>query len=168
MKRIALLVLAFFLMVGVSFGAGSSFTVSGDSVISSAVQNRPLFRVITAAFVADDAAGTVPNLTLNASTTGIRSALTGWYAKKIIIDANHAGTEPQENSEIYVYENGFDLLGGAGVDQVDNSAEREVWFGDGTNKFTQPITGDLTVTVTQQAVVVNSATGTIYIYLVGE
>ena len=86
----------------------------------------------------------------------------------VVIDANHAGTEPQENSELYIYENGFDLLAGGGVDNVDNSAERQVYFNNGTDPVRQPIAGDLTVTITQQAAAVNSATGTIYIYFVAE
>ena len=151
-----------------AFASGSSISVSGDSVISSKVQNRELFRVITVIFTADSVTGAIPSLTLNASTTGVRNTPTGWYGYKIIIDGNHAGTEPTENSEIYIYENGFDLLSGGGVDQVDNTAERQVFFNNGTYNIKQPITGDLTVTVTQQAAATASATGTIYIYLVGE
>lgn len=164
----ALLTAALLIFSASAFAAGSSFTVSADKIISSEVQNRKLFRVITTAFVADSVTGAIPDLTLNAATTGIRSTLSGWYGYKIIIDGNHAGTEPTENSEVYIYENGFDLLAAGGVDQVDNTAERQVFFNNGTYNIKQPITGDLTVTVTQQAAATASATGTIYIYLVGE
>lgn len=168
MKRLLLALLAILIMAGQAFAVGS-ISVSGDTMIYSKALNRPEIRVITVTFTADVAAGTIPDLTLNASTTGIRHGdIAGWYGYKVIIDCNHAGTEPQENSELYIYENGFDLLAGGGVDQVDNTAERQVYFNNGTDPVKQPISTTLTVTVTQQAAAVNSATGTLYIYFVGE
>lgn len=149
--------------------AGSLISVSGDSVIHSSALNRPEMRVITIIFTADDTDGSIPSLTLNGSTTGIKhGSLGGWFAYNIVIDGNHAGTEPTENSEIYIYQSGFDLLGAQGVDQVDNTAERQVYFSDGTSKVKQPVYDTLTVTITQQAVATNSATGTVYLILVAE
>ena len=169
MKKLLVVFLAVLFFTGTCFAAGSSISVSGDDLIYSKALNRPEIRLITVIFTADNGDGTIPNLTLNAATTGIiHGDIAGWYGYKIIIDCNHGGTEPTENSEIYIYENGFDLLAGGGVDQVDNSAEREVFFNNGTYNIKQPISTTLTVTITQQAVVTNSATGTIYIYFVAE
>lgn len=169
MKKLLFIFLAVLFFTGTCFAAGSAISVSGDSLIYSRALNRPEIRLITVIFTADNGSGVIPNLTLNAATTGIiHGDIAGWYGYKIIIDCNHGGTEPTENSEIYIYENGFDLLAGGGVDQVDNSAEREVFFNNGTYNIKQPISTTLTVTITQQAVVTNSATGTIYIYFVAE
>ena len=157
------------LSASMAYGAGSSMTISGDSLIYSKALNRPVTRLVTVIFTADNGTGAIPDLTLNAATTGINHGdLAGWSGYKIITDGNHGGTEPSEDSEVYIYENGFDLLAGGGVDNLDNTAERQVFFNNGTYNIKQPISADLTLTVTQQAAVVNSATGTIYIYFVAE
>jgi len=152
------------------FAAGSYFKVTSDVIKHNPLVEKVFQRVMTLTFVADDAAGTIPDLSLSDAgwTDGtysgtFKTRLHSWYGFKVIIDGNHAGTEPTENSELYIYQYGFDLLGAGGVDQVDNSAEREVYFSDGTNKCKQPFVNTITVTVTQQAVVTNSATGTIVI-----
>jgi hypothetical protein len=125
--------------------------------------------VITIGFTADAAAGTIPDLTLNDSATGMlgsTESILGWYGYMVEIDCNHAGTEPTEDSEIYIYQNGIDILGGNGVNQVDNTAEREVFFSFSSTGVTRPVFNTWTVTVTQQAAATNSATGTIRIILV--
>ncbi len=163
-------VLLFAIFTGVQAqAAGSSISVSGDSLIYSSAANHHQMRVITIIFTADDATGAIPSLTLNSSTTGIKhGSLAGWFAYNIVIDGNHGGIEPTESSEIYIYQSGFDLLGAQGVDQVDNTAERQVYFSDGTNKVKQPVYDTLTATITQQAAATNSATGTVYLVLVAE
>lgn len=169
MKRLlltALLVLAFASQVL----AAGTFTVTSDELIRSRALNRPIMRIITTTFVGDVADGSVPDLTLSASTTGlVHGAPAGWFGYSVMIDCNHAGTEPSENSELYILDAvGGDMLGGQGVDQVDNSAERHVYFHNGTAPVKQPMVGTWTVRVTQQAVAVNSATGTIKIVLVSD
>jgi len=171
-KKVFLAIMMLLFLAGPCFAAGSSFTVTSDVLVRNYGAGKLNFRVLTLAFTADDTDGSIPNLTLNPSgwTDGTNTGtfgvmLTGFYAYKIEIDCNHAGTEPTENSEIYIYQNGFDLLAAGGVDQIDNSVERQVFFSNGTSPQKQPIVGALTVTVTQQAVVTNSATGTIYLIL---
>ncbi len=174
-KLLIILTLILIFSVSNAFGAGSQFLVTGDSVIYSHALNRPIARLITAAFTADNGTGAIPNLTItgtawsDGTNTGtLRHSINGWLGYKVIIDANHGGTEPSEDSELYIYENSFDLLAGGGVDQVDNTIERQVFFNNGTYNVKQPLTAAVTITVTQQAVAVNSATGTIYIYLVSD
>jgi hypothetical protein len=161
MRKLFLIVaLIFALMIpGMCLGAGSSHTVSSDKVYRNA-ETGDVLRVITCIFTADSANGSIPDLSITSQTANINYPVIGWYLYKVRIDCNHAGTEPTENSEIYAYEGGFDLLKNAGVDQVDNSDEREVLC----YPATQPIImGTLTVTVTQQATATNSATGTYYL-----
>jgi len=170
MKKLFSLI-AFFViigLVGVCFGANSSMTVSKDTMISSSELSRVNVRVITIIFTADDGTGVIPDLTLNVSTAGILHDTVGWTAYKLEIDGNHGGTEPQENSEVYIYQNAIDLLDGNGVDKLDNTTENAVYFQTDSLPMPQPITGDLTVTVTQQAAAVASATGTLYLTLVAK
>ena len=167
MRKAFLSLLFAVLWAGSAFAAGSSCTVSADDIFFSKALNRPVARVITIAFVADSADGTIPTLALNASTTGLKhGAPFGWFGHAVSIDCNHAGTEPTENSELYIYDAyGGDMLGGQGVDQVDNTAERRVYFHNGTAPVRQPCVDAWTVTITQQAAATNSATGTIKIIL---
>jgi hypothetical protein len=220
MKKILIILAILILFPLISYAAGSSITLTSDVTHGK-------FRTITVTAVADDTDGSIPSLTINGGTTGIKSVLTnGWALNRIFVDGDHAvthdgsanasvlndtdagfdvnqwvdytitnstdsssgtvtantsstvtatlsggtdndwdvsdagvlGTEPQENSEIYVYQNGIDLLGGGGVDQVDNTSERYVPAkADGTNIKSAPIIGDVVVTITQQAAAVNSA-----------
>lgn len=178
MKKILSIVFALWLFSAAGcLAAGSSFQVTGTQFFESQQSGGPTAMVLTAAFVADDTDGSIPNLVISARswTDGTLSGSLqagetpiGWYGYRVLIDCNHAGTEPTENSELYVYESGFDLLGGNGVDQVDNTAERLVFFSDGTTNGKQIVTGALTVTVTQEAVATNSATGTIYIVFLSQ
>jgi hypothetical protein len=156
------------------FAAGSFFKVTGDEIRINKFTRQAAFRVLTLSFQADSATGAIPSLSLDATawTDGTNTgdydfgAITGWYGYNVEIDCNHAGTEPTENSELYIYQNGIDILGGIGVDLVDNTSEREVFFYFASTKETRPIAYALTVTVTQQAAATNSATGTIRLYLV--
>jgi len=156
----------FFLLVIPCFAVGT-IAVSNDSIYSGPDGGKAL-RVITITFTADAAAGTIPDLTLNDSTTGMigsSESLLGWYGYFVEIDCNHSGTEPTEDSELYIYQNGIDILGGNGVNQVDNTAEREVFFSFSSTGVTRPVIDTWTVRVTQQAAATNSATGTIRIIL---
>jgi len=171
MKKLLLaLVVALVLVAGQVYGAVGSISISGDDLIWSKPLNRSVFRVITVIFTASSTDGSVPDLTLNADTAGLKNGSPlGWYGYAVIIDCNHAGTEPTENSELYILNaGGGDVLGGQGVDQVDNTAERFVYFHNGSVPFKQPMVGTWTVRVTQQAAAVNSATGTLYVILVSE
>jgi hypothetical protein len=169
--RLSILIILFALMfVTHVWAAGSSISISGDSVIRSPVLDRYVFRVITIIFTADDTNGAIPDLTLNASTAGLAyGSPAGWFGYSVFIDCNHAGVEPTENSELYILNAvGGDMLGGQGVDQVDNTIERHVYFHNGTAPVKQPMIDTWTVRITQQAVATNSATGTIKIILVSD
>jgi len=167
MKKLFLTILALLILTVPCFAVGT-IAVTNDNIYDGPNGGKA-FRVITIAFTADAAAGTIPNLTLNDSTSGMigkTESILGWYGYNIEIDCNHAGTEPTEDSELYIYQNGIDILGGNGVNQVDNTVEREVFFSFSSTGETRPVFDTWTVTVTQQAAATNSATGTIRIILV--
>jgi hypothetical protein len=169
-RILVILLVAFFPVV--AFATGSNMLVADDFIVkdsSGAVKSR----VITITFTADNATGAIPSLTLSNMTwtdgtnTGTLSdKVDSWFAKMLEIDCNHAGTEPTENSDIYVYQNGVDMLCGNGVGRVDNSDEKEVLFCFAGTAEPYPVYGSLVVTVTQQVTATNSATGTIRIILV--
>ena len=167
MKKLILTILALLLFVVPCFALGT-ITVANDSIYDGPNGGKA-FRVITITFIADVAAGTIPDLTLNDSTSGMigkTESILGWYGYNVEIDCNHAGTEPTEDSELYIYQNGIDILGGNGVNQVDNTAEREVFFSFSSLGETRPVFDTWTVRITQQAAATNSATGTIRLILV--
>ena len=73
-------------------------------------------------------------------------------------DAYTIGTEPTTNSEVYLYENGVDLLGGGGVDKLDNDGQNIVFAKpDGSNAATPAINAPLTLRITHQAAATNDA-----------
>lgn len=167
---VTLWVIAALLLLPLSAFAVGTISISGDTLIWSKSLNRPVFRVITVIFTADAANGSIPDLSLDATTTGlVHGSPLGWFGYSVMIDCNHAGTEPTENSELYILvPAGGDMLGGQGVDQVDNSIERHVYFHNGTAPVKQPMADTWTVRVTQQAVATNSATGTIKIIMISD
>ena len=165
MKKILIALLLIIILPVLAWSAGSSFVVTTDK------EYRSGMRELTLTFVGDDATGAIPDLTLTASTwtdgtnSGTHSSLLGYWGDEVQIDGNHAGIEPTENSELYIYQGGQDLLDGNGVDMVDNTAERTVYFqADGLPKR-RPFNGSWTIRVTQQAAATASATGTIKIIL---
>lgn len=168
MKKLLFLTLCvFFILASQCFAVGT-IAVTNDNIYYGP-GGSVTFRVITIEFTADAAAGTIPDLEINDSTTGMigpTEPIFGWYGYNVEIDCNHSGTEPSEDGELYILQNGIDTLGGNGVDQLDNTAEREVFFYFNSTKVTRPFYNTLTVRATQQAAAINSATGTIRIICV--
>ena len=170
MKKIGLATIVLFLIASSCFAAGS-FVLTTDTIIRNWGTGQVTQRVLTLTFTGDASDGIIPSLTLSSTgwTDGTNTgtfdsnseALLGWFLYQVEIDGNLGGTEPTENSELYIYKNSFDLLGGNGVDQVDNSAERIVFCTDGSVSIKAPITDTIVITVTQQSTATNSATGTI-------
>lgn len=81
-------------------------------------------------------------------------------------DTYQISVEPTENSEIYIYQKGMDLLGGNGANNVDNTTENDVYTYINTVPAFLPIIDDLTVIITQQSVATNSAV--VFVYLILE
>jgi hypothetical protein len=156
MKKSILSIVILLILCFNAFGAGSSFTVSSDSVINGV-------RTVTTIFTADDATGAIPSLTINKNTAGIsQGPFDGYVFWKVDIDCNHAGTEPTEDSDLVVLHNGVDLLDTGGTDMIDNTAERSLYASVNSGGFIPiPIISDMIATITQAAAATNSATGTL-------
>lgn len=80
-------------------------------------------------------------------------------------DSYTIATEPTENSDLYIYQGGRDILEGNGVDQVDNTTERSIFCLINSQPATPPIISDLVITLTQATAVTNDAVGTIKLIL---
>ena len=124
MKKI-LSIIIILLMASVLCYAAGTTTISSDQVFK--LQNGSRVRVIKVDFTADASTGAIASVTLaaNGSTSGMNNGpLVGWKLSKILIDGNSGTTEVQEDSDMTITSSGYDILGGAGTDMVDNSAER--------------------------------------------
>lgn len=173
MRKLIFLVLAFLLFScllfsGIAFGAGSSFVVTSDTVYTADAGDdiTETTRAIVMTFTADDTNGSIPSLTFSTdgkwtdgTLLGVEQPLTGWYCDYIHIDANHAGTEPDEDSDITITHAGLDMLNGGGTDMVDNTDENDVVFFVAGYAVTAPIFGSVVVAISNNTV--NDATGTV-------
>ena len=72
-------------------------------------------------------------------------------------DVYQIAVEPTEDSDLYIYQNGRDILEGGGVDRIDNTTENSVYCLINGSPATQPVIGDLAIVLTQAAVATNSA-----------
>jgi hypothetical protein len=225
MKKILIALMFTILMFPVfAYGAAGTFTVVDDNTYRSGGTGDYIREVILKA-VGNSSDGSIPDLILNADTSGLDRPLTGWSISMVHIDGDHAGAhdgsadavtltdedagfppdlligytisnatdsstatitdntastvtgtlsggsqndwdvgdtytiaaEPTENSELYIYLNGYDILEAGGVDQVDNTTERNLYCKLNSAQANIPIVSDLTVTITQQATATNSA-----------
>lgn len=161
MRRLLLLIVAiiFILVPGVTLAAGD-VTQALTQIYSS--DRHLVRRIITFSCTGDSSDGSIPNTDTSATNTAL---IKGWYLYKVQTDGNHAGTEPTENSDVYIKDaSGIDLLDGNGVDMLDNTAEREFHPAiDGTPAL-QAIDGTITLDVDNQGV--NSATYTVKLIFV--
>jgi len=142
-----------------AFGAGSGTTVTSDVIHDNHYTNASV-RVVTVIFTADDSDGSIPDTTLNRNTTGItHDSIKGWHLWEVFIDCT-SGVTPTDDSDLYVYQDGNDLLDGNGVDRVDGSAVDTTYPRiDSSGPYPRPVSDDLTLTISNNSV--NSAVGTI-------
>ena len=168
MKKLLLTIALILSLSMPAWAVDETTTVSGDELFYNNKTGLLNYRMITIAVLAasDDAA--MATLDLNGDTTGlVHGPLLGWFAYSMDIDCNHAGTEPTEDTDITILQNGGDMLDGNGTDMLDNTAERSVYFATDGLGMPKPISR--TITVTPDSAVsnaVNSATCTLYFYLV--
>jgi len=168
MKKLLTIVLAVALVFFAS-NAMAAGTVSEGSATTyyNAATGKPAVIEVTFTCTADAGDGTYPATAMSAALT---AKVKGWVLDEVRIDGNHAGTEPTEDSDLYLYRSyntspgDFDVLGGNGVDQVDNTASRVVVPASaGQNKWAY-VSTPLTLYIVQAAVVTNSAV--VYVTLV--
>lgn len=132
--------------------AGSWTTISDANRQAGIFQKDRFFRVISATFTADAAAGTVPNLTIPKA----------WgYIVKLV--TKPGAVQPTTLYDITVEdENGIDVLAGAGQNRSATVGEQAAPVISGA-ATPVPISGDLTVKVTNNSV--NSATAKVELWL---
>jgi hypothetical protein len=115
--------------------------------------------------VSNSTDGSSATITANTSSTvtGTLSGGTGddWDTD----DAYTIATEPTEDSDLYIYQGGRDILEANGVDQVDNTTERTVYCMVNSQPAAPPIISDLVITLTQASSATNDAVGTIKLIL---
>jgi len=152
MKTLKLLVMLMLVLFPLqAFGAGKVTVTTTDIVVGTSY-----IKIVKFANIGDSSGGTVPDTNV--------SGLAGWCIWKIQTVGNHGGTEPTQDAEVYIKDaNAFDLLGGQGVDLLDNDANNETYAVIDDTAALQPIVGTITYDV--DATSVNSATWDIYLYL---
>jgi hypothetical protein len=116
-KIILVLALAsLFLFSGLSFGAGSSVTITKTSDKAKPNSKSPefeiAFKTVVFTCVGDDGNGSVSN-TATSGTSGIDAHILGWYLYSIMAYPLSGGTAP-DAADVMLYDaNGMDLLGSA-------------------------------------------------------
>ena len=162
LKPIAIVAGAAYVVAALVLGT-ITYALEGQStIIYNSDPSKRVPEILTVLFTMTAVSGSA-TFTSETTSTMLTNQIKGWYLDKVQIDGNHAGTEPTENSDFYLYdENGFDILGGAGVDQVDNTAEREVTPICGSVEKPQPITSALTLALSNN--VVTNATCTFRLF----
>ena len=117
-------------------------------------------KILTFTCVGDAANGTIPDTD---TTTSITAQIKGWFIDKIHTVVGSPG--PTADSDVYIKDtDALDLLGGAGVDQLDNATDHIV-YPLATLVHTRPlIDGALTLDVDNQAV--TEAAYTVKVFIV--
>jgi hypothetical protein len=101
--------------------------------------------------------GSSTTITANTSTT-ISGTLAGGAENDWDVgDVGLWGVEPTTNSEIYIFMDGDDILGGQGVNAVDNDANNVVYPYGGGLEYAGTIMNDLVIDINQEAAATNSA-----------
>jgi hypothetical protein len=108
----------------------------------------------------DDTGAADPTITITDGVSGLNHSLASWWLYRVSVKGNHAGTEPTQDSDITMTEDGADLFEGQGVNAVDN---------DATNFFfpqAVPHVDDWVLTITGNSV--NGAVTYVRLLLYGE
>ncbi len=159
LKTLLITVLLILVFATASFGAAGYCTqaltkkVSGDSIV----------RVLTFSCTANTGDATIPDTTVDSNNLQL---LKGWKLCLVNLVGNHAGTEPKEDCDVYLYQaaggvtKAIDLLGGNGVDELDNTVNKTIPPLVDSVAACQPILGS-TVTLDVDGNDVNSATFTV-------
>lgn len=144
------LLLSVFLILCLSVPATAADTITQSW--SDATYAGHECKVVTFVFNADNPASNPSAATLTASYQDYLAA-NNFYLWLVRTIGNTGGTEPTTNSDVYLYETvsrdvdgdgtaedyTFDLLGGAGVDALDNDANNEIVPLVGTVEVFRPI-----------------------------
>ena len=117
-----LILLAVPLIAGSVFAAGT-VTVTKD--VTRYVGSKPSVRTIVLTCVGDATNGSIPDTTLY-NITGMSKPLPGWYLLRVRVKSLTADADVSDNADVYIKEDGTDLLNGQGVDQLDNATNNYI------------------------------------------
>lgn len=147
-RLLVIIIVASLLPAGQVWAAGSSVITSADVNVLEKTQRK----IITISWTGDSAGGSMPAITVGASTYGI----TGWYL--YTAETNPGSTAPTDNYDIVINDaDGVDVAGGLLANRHTTTTQL---VNIGTSAYGYPlIRGDLSVAITNN--IVNSATGTI-------
>jgi hypothetical protein len=139
-------------------------TITGTANrISSWFLNRNAAVVVTLTCTADSAAATYPATIINTLAGVSKYNLAGMYLYKV--SAAPGGTAPTDATDLTITDVfGADLLGGKGTNLIDATTITETLVGPSGMYSPQLITGNITATISNNAV--NSAVTTIVLTFV--
>jgi len=136
-KRMLLTGMILLLMATSSWGAG---TVTGQTAITTVGNN--VYKIVLSC-TGDSGDGTIPDTTL------VDFSKYGLYVYRVIIENLAADANVTADSDVYLKDaDGTDLLGGQGVDQLDDSTRNYITLTD-----VEPSLGALVFSVANQATV---------------
>lgn len=151
MKKLILALFLVFIMAESVFAATPGTCTISSQVIT--VQNQQSRKILTLSWVASVDAATVPATTITATTYGIE----GWYLYSG--ETNPGATQPTPNYDITITDaDGADLAGGMLMDRSATATQGPVAMALGTTGHYPVVRGNLTFTLSNNAV--NSALGT--------
>ena len=145
-KRILLIAACLFFMNTVAYGANESITQIGYAIKNS--DGVTMARIVKFTIVCDDGAAAMTHTPIS---TILTAYIRGWYLDQVLV--NPGATKPTADSDIYLNNaDGLDILGGNGVDLLDDEDTTAcVPSTDGQNKQ-QLIHGVLTLDMDNNAV----------------
>lgn len=160
MKKLFLLLLTA-LILFISVNSWAAGTVTCTDYLYNGLSKKSEIRVVTYSVTFGSDASSPANVALDsivASSYGsARPSLSGWWLLRV--DYLYGATGPTDDSDLYLWksygENRADVLGGTGVDQIDNATDNIIY----PDEVTQPLTGAEIFDIDNNAV--NDATCTI-------
>ena len=154
MKKLFLALLLIFILASSALAAGT-VTITSTTI---SVQAQPTRKVITLSWQCEAGAATIPNTTITAATYGIG----GWYFYSA--ETNPGATAPTDNYDITILDaDGADIAGGMLMNR-DSTASEYVSIGVGATGQYPVVRGDLTFTLSNNAV--NAALGTLILVFI--
>ena len=150
MKKLVLIsALILCLIPGVVFAAG---TVTASEILYDGLSGKWEVMKVTYTVTFGAAAGAPANTALTdiLDTDGkaLRTSVQGWWLFRI--DIYPGDTGPTDNTDLYLWsvEDKIDVIGGAGVNAIDNATYSSVYPASST----QPLTGEELFDIDNQAV----------------
>ena len=164
MKRLILSVFMLLLIPAIAIGA-STITAYENQFPGLTGRN---FRVITLTLTYDGTATDIPDTQLRDILTTGEKRLQDygeWWLFKV--EYRYGGTAPTDNSDLYIWSSStdvgeakLDLLGGSGVDAIDNATNNTIYPATST----QPLTGFELLDVDNNSVNSSSCTLKLFLY----